>query len=96
MIEGDGRLKGQQTSRAQNQHCPNALLLELRQQMLLTVENKATIKANTYFGAVAAIQYPLLSIEAEKENAYIAESSTTAEGSTAPLADYAQSLGNLM
>lgn len=40
--------------------------LELRQQMLLTVENKATIKANTYFGAVAAIQYPLLSIGAEK------------------------------
>lgn len=28
--------------------------------------NKATIKANTYSGAVAAIQYPLLSIGAEK------------------------------
>lgn len=49
--------------------------------MSLKVENKATTNANTYFGVVAAIQYPLLSIGAEKENTYIKKSPPTDEDS---------------
>lgn len=55
MIESDGRLKGQQTGRALSERALVTSDLELRQQLLLTVKIKATTKANTYFGAVAAI-----------------------------------------